>query len=139
MTTDPLQPLFDMVQTPDRGRVVWHAHCTLCGWTDTGAVADLEQAKDNAVAHLQAEHVRPETWLGRLGETIRVPPTLGPDFQAGQCMCLWREDLPCPNRATWRVENTTNAGFSEMCTPHKEGFAILEPTALVRYVRLEEA
>jgi len=53
-------------------------------------------------------------------------------------MALWDENLPCPNQAEWRVENTTNEGLSEMCTPHKEGFAALEPTALVRYVSLGE-
>ena len=59
------------------------------------------------------------------------------DWCLGQCMCSWREDLPCPNQATWRVENTTNEGFSDMCTPHKEDFAALWPEAFVRYVALE--
>lgn len=70
---------------------------------------------------------------------IRVYPDGTPlpnTWHPGQCMCLWREDLPCPNAAEWRVENTTNEGFSEMCGPHKEGFEALAPDALVRYVTL---
>jgi len=47
------------------------------------------------------------------------------------CWALWREDLPCPNRPTWRIQNTTNAGYSLMCDVHKEGFATDYPHALV--------
>lgn len=55
-----------------------------------------------------------------------------PDWTPGTCMCFWREDLPCPNAATWRVDNIVNESVSEMCTPHKEAFARLRPQAQVR-------
>jgi hypothetical protein len=50
------------------------------------------------------------------------------------CWALWREDLPCPNVATWRVQNTTNAGYSLMCDVHKDGFMRAHPAAAVTYV-----
>jgi hypothetical protein len=54
-----------------------------------------------------------------------------------RCMALWRESLPCPNHATWRVQNRTNPGYSVMCDVHKEGFATDYPFAMVQYRRLE--
>ena len=54
------------------------------------------------------------------------------------CWAFWREDLPCLNRPTWRVQNTTNAGYSLMCEVHKEGFATDYPDALVVYTRLPQ-
>lgn len=55
----------------------------------------------------------------------------------GTCWALWREDLPCLNQATWWVQNLHNIGYSLMCDLHKEGFADAEPTAAVRYIRME--
>ena len=73
-----------------------------------------------------------------LGKVIVVTEEdMLPDWRLGQCMALWRVDLPCPNRAEWRVENTTNVGWSDMCASHKEGFAALYPQAAVRYVALD--
>jgi hypothetical protein len=69
------------------------------------------------------------------GLTIIPEAELPPD---GQCWCWWRGDVPCPNRATWRVENLTNDGYSLMCGPHQEGFAAQFPTAAVRYIALAE-
>jgi hypothetical protein len=56
------------------------------------------------------------------------------DWQPGLCMCLWRPDMPCPNRAQWRVENLRQDGFSEMCELHKEGFERLFPGAAVCFI-----
>jgi len=68
---------------------------------------------------------------------VRVIPEaeLPPD---DVCWCEWRLGVPCPNRAEWRVQNTTNDGYSLMCDPHMEGFAAQFPTAAVRYVALED-
>lgn len=68
---------------------------------------------------------------------VRIVP-LETSLPTDRCWSLWREDLPCPNRATWRVENLDNAGSALMCTPHKDGFAMLWPEARVRFVALGE-
>ena len=54
------------------------------------------------------------------------------------CWAQWRPGLPCPNRAVWRIENTTNPGYSRVCDPHKEAFADTWPEAAVRFVALAE-
>ena len=51
-----------------------------------------------------------------------------------RCWAQWREGLPCPNAATWVVQNTTNKGYSLMCDVHKEGFAHDYPHAMVQYL-----
>lgn len=69
--------------------------------------------------------------------TIRYFPwTDRPDTH--RCWALWREDVPCPNPATWRVQNRTNDGYSLMCDVHKEGFATDYPSARVEYIPVEE-
>jgi hypothetical protein len=58
---------------------------------------------------------------------------------AHQCWSLWREDLPCPNRATWHITNLDNEGESYMCDVHHEDFARNWPTARVRFRPIKEA
>jgi hypothetical protein len=55
------------------------------------------------------------------------------------CFALWREGLPCPNVAEWRISNLTNAGYSLMCTPHAEGFHAAYPDAAVQYSAIQPA
>jgi len=64
--------------------------------------------------------------------TLRGSETPSP----AQCWALWREDLPCPNVPMWRIQNTTNAGYSLVCDVHKEGFATAYPHARVVYAPL---
>lgn len=71
-----------------------------------------------------------------MSEVRHFPWTASPDTR--HCWALWREDLPCPNRPCWRVQNSTNHGYSIMCDVHKEAFATDYPAAQVRYLSLEE-
>jgi hypothetical protein len=45
----------------------------------------------------------------------------------GLCWCGWRADRPCPHRAEWRVQHTTNDG-------DRQGSAAPYPGALGRDV-----
>jgi hypothetical protein len=55
-----------------------------------------------------------------------------------RCWAKWREDLPCPNRATYRVQNRANQGYSLMCDVHKDGFAHDYPFAAVQYLAIPD-
>ena len=71
---------------------------------------------------------------------IRIIPWHSDEVEAighSTCWALWREDLPCPNQATWRVQNLHNVGYSLMCDLHKEAFAEAAPYASVRYIPME--
>lgn len=56
----------------------------------------------------------------------------------GRCLCLWRSGVPCLNKATWHVSNTTNEGESWMCDVHKEDFQLVYPGAYVHYEVIAE-
>ena len=102
-------------------------YCERCVTLDPDNAADWQAEAD---WWRQGAHGRPV--LPSMHRIIVHGEDIADDV-GNTCMCSWSEDRPCPNRAVWRLENTTNDGYSLMCTPHKEGFARFYPNALVRY------
>jgi hypothetical protein len=58
-----------------------------------------------------------------------VGPEVG--LPAESCWAEWKPGLGCPNRAVWHVQNLDNAGYTRLCTLHRDGWATSYPEARV--------